>query len=42
MLSQLKGITSMLGKNDSGILNSMSSGSNMDSMMQKMQSMTGR
>ncbi len=41
MLSQLKDITSMSGKNDSGIMNSMASGSNMDSMMQKMQSMMG-
>ena len=41
MLSQLKGITSMLDKSDSGIMNSMTSGSNIDRMMQKMQSMMG-
>ena len=40
MLSQLKGITSMLGKNDSGLLKNMG-GTNMDSMMKKMQSMMG-
>lgn len=39
MLSQLKNITSMLGKNDSSILKSFGGGSNMDSMMKKMQSM---
>ncbi|HEY5367631.1 MAG TPA: DUF4412 domain-containing protein [Hanamia sp.] len=41
MLSQLKGITSMLGKNDSGILKNLGGGKNMDSMLQKMQSMMG-
>jgi hypothetical protein len=41
MLSQLKGLTSVLGKNDSGIINNIAPGSNMDSMMQKMQSMMG-
>jgi len=41
MLSQLKGITSMLGKNDSGILKNIGGGGNMDSMMKKMQTMMG-
>jgi Domain of unknown function (DUF4412) len=40
MLSQVKGLTSLLGKNDSGILKNMDGGS-MDSMMKKMQSMMG-
>ncbi len=40
MLSQLKGITSMLGKNDSNLLKNMG-GTNMDSMMKKLQSMMG-
>jgi hypothetical protein len=39
MLSQLKGITSMLGENDSGILKKIGGGGGMDSMMKKMQSM---
>jgi polyhydroxyalkanoate synthesis regulator phasin len=41
MLSQLKNITSMLGKNDSGILKNIGGGGSMDSMMKKMQSMMG-
>ena len=41
MLSQLKGITSLLGKNDSGFTKNMPSGANMESMMDKMQSMMG-
>lgn len=41
MLSQLKSITSMLGKNDSGILKNIAGGGNMDSMMSKLQSMMG-
>ncbi|MGH2565416.1 MAG: hypothetical protein ACRDE5_12945, partial [Ginsengibacter sp.] len=41
MLSQMKGLTSMLGKNDSGILKNLGGGGNMDSMMKKMQSMMG-
>lgn len=40
MLSQLKGLTSRFGKNDSGLLKNLG-GSNMDSAMQKMQSMIG-
>ncbi len=38
MLSQMKNLTSMFGKSDSGILKNLGSGGNMDSMMQKMQS----
>lgn len=41
MLSQLKGLTSMLGKNDSGILKNIGGGGDMDSMIKKMQSMMG-
>ena len=41
MLSQLKSITAMLGKNDSGILKNIGAGGSMDSMMKKMQSMMG-
>ncbi len=40
MLSQMKNLSSMFGKNDSGILKNMGE-RNMDSMMQKMQSMMG-
>ena len=40
MLIQMKKLSSMFGKNDSGILKNMGGG-NMDSMMQKMQSMMG-
>ena len=40
MLSQMKGLSSMFGKGDSGILKNLG-GSNMDSMMKKMQSMKG-
>ncbi|HVY74625.1 MAG TPA: DUF4412 domain-containing protein [Puia sp.] len=40
MLSQLKGITSMFDKNDSGLLKNFGGG-NTDSMMKKMQSMMG-
>ncbi|MEO6844135.1 MAG: hypothetical protein ABI184_03120, partial [Ginsengibacter sp.] len=36
-----KGMSAMFGKNDSGILKKMGGGKNMDSMMQKMQSMMG-
>ncbi len=41
MLSQMKGLSSMFGKGDSGILKSLGGGGSMDSMMQKMQSMMG-
>lgn len=41
MLSQLKNLTSMFGKGDSGILKNLSGGSGTDSMMQKLQSMMG-
>ena len=40
MLSQMKNLSSMFGKNDSGILKNIGGG-NMDSMMKKMQSMMG-
>ena len=40
MLSQMKNLTSMFGKGDSGILKNLGGG-NMDSMMKKMQSMMG-
>jgi hypothetical protein len=40
MLSQMKNLSSMFDKNDSGILKNIGSG-NMDSMMKKMQSMMG-
>ena len=40
MLSQMKNLASMFGKNDSGILKNIGGG-NMDSMMKKMQSMMG-
>src|SRR5665213_2425884 len=36
-----KGMSAMLGKNDSGILKNLGGGKNMDSMLQKMQSMMG-
>src|SRR5665213_4361133 len=36
-----KGMSAMIGKNDSGILKNAGGGKNMDSMMQKMQSMMG-
>src|SRR5665213_962359 len=36
-----KGMSAMFGKNDSGILKNLGGGKNMDSMMQKMQSMMG-
>ena len=41
MLSQMKNLTSMFGKGDSGILKNLGGGGRMDSMMQKMQSMMG-
>lgn len=41
MLSQLKNLTSMFGKGDSGILKNFSAGSGADSMMQQLQSMMG-
>jgi len=41
MLSQMKGLSSMFGKGDSGILNNIGGGGSMDSMMKKMQSMMG-
>jgi len=41
MLSQLKSLTSMFGKSDSGILKNLAGGSSMDSMVKKMQSMMG-
>ncbi len=42
MLSQMKNLTSMFGKGDSGILKNFGGGGNVDSMMQKMQSMMGK
>lgn len=41
VLSQLKGITSLFGKGDSGILKNLGGGGSMDSMMKKMQSIMG-
>ena len=41
MLSQLKGLSSMFGKGDSGMLKNLGGGANMDSMMKKMQSLMG-
>ena len=41
MLSQIKNLSSMFGKSDSGILKNLGGGGGMDSMMQKMQSMMG-
>lgn len=41
MLSQLKRLTSLLGKNDSGITNNIAHSGNMDSMLGKLQSMLG-
>lgn len=41
MLSQLKSLTSMFGKSDSGILKSFGGGGDMDSMLNKMRSMMG-
>ena len=41
MLSQLKSISSIFGKGDSGILKNLGGGGSMDSMMKKMQSMMG-
>ena len=40
-LSQLKGLSSMFGKADSGILKNLGGGGGMDSMMNKMQAMMG-
>src|SRR5690348_4337357 len=41
VFSQLKDLTSMLGKNDSGILKNLAGGGSIDSMMKKMQSLMG-
>lgn len=41
VLSQLKGITSLFGKGDSGILKNLGGGGSMDRMMKKMQSIMG-
>ena len=41
MLSQVKSLSSIFGKNDSGILKNPGGGGTMDSMMKKMQSMMG-
>ncbi|HEY2721913.1 MAG TPA: DUF4412 domain-containing protein [Chitinophagaceae bacterium] len=41
MFSQLKGLSSIFGKNDSGILKNFGGGGNIDSMMKKLQSMMG-
>ncbi|HVZ96197.1 MAG TPA: DUF4412 domain-containing protein [Chitinophagaceae bacterium] len=41
MLSQMKDLTSIFGKDDSGILKNIGDGGNMDGMMKKMQAMMG-
>src|SRR6185437_8783656 len=42
MLSQIKNLSSMLGKDDLGILSNLGGGGSMDSMMKKLQPMNGR